>query len=87
MLNQESSVLITALQNIFCVNLDLTFPFSYAFKMVTFLKQVLFIMFFLLSRNSGHLGDSEILFFFFPFLNENWLEKTFPVRENQKSSY
>lgn len=65
MLNLEFfTVLIRALQKIFCVNPCLTFPFSYSFKMVTFLKQVLFIMFFSLPRNSGHLGDSEIQFSF-----------------------
>lgn len=70
MFNQEFFVLITALRKIFCVNLTLTFPFSFFFKMATFLKQVLFIMLFSLPRNSGHLDDSKILFssFFFSFL-------------------
>lgn len=52
MLNQDFFLLATALQKTFCVDLDLTFPLLYSFKLVTLLKQVLFIIFF--SLHSFH---------------------------------
>lgn len=84
-------LITTALQKTFCVDLDLIFPFLYSLKkLVTLLKQVVFIIFF--SLHSFHsqgtlaiLGDSEITFFFIIIINEKWPDKEFPEwKKNNK---
>lgn len=85
-MTQEMFVLITVLQKNSYVNLDLTFPFSHSLQNLTFLKQVLFIMFHLHPRNLGQVDDSGVYMYLCFFLMRiSWRRKT--MGEKQEYLY
>lgn len=82
-------VLAMVLQKIFCVDLDMTFPFLCSFKLVAVLKQVMFIIFFSLHyfHSQGILPSRWFRNTFSFFINKKWLDKEVIPRVRKKKIF